>query len=152
MGCPLRLQGIFPTQGSNARLLPLLHWHAGSSSLVLPGKPRDGRDKGSVPGLGRSPGGGHGNPLQCSCLENRMDRGAWWAMVHRATKSRTQPKGLSIHCLLSLRAMYVGVSLFCGSVAQPFHRCCAFRYMERRSLFILLLMTFGSFPVGGDYK
>ena len=47
---------------------------------------------GSVPGLGRSPGGGHGNPLQCSCLENPMDRGAWWAMVHRVAKSRTRLK------------------------------------------------------------
>ena len=39
-------------------------------------------DLGSVPGLGRSPGGGHGNPLQYSCLENLLDRGAWWATVH----------------------------------------------------------------------
>ena len=47
------------------------------------------RDAGSVPGLGRSPGGGHGNPLQFSCLENSMDRGAWQATVHRVTKSGT---------------------------------------------------------------
>ena len=47
------------------------------------------RDTGSIPGLGRSPGGGHGNPLQYSCLENPMDRGAWWAMVHRVEKNRT---------------------------------------------------------------
>ena len=46
-------------------------------------------DAGSIPGSGRSPGGGHGNPLQCSCLENPMDRGAWWATVYRAAKSRT---------------------------------------------------------------
>ena len=39
-------------------------------------------DPGSVPGSGRSPGEGHGNPLQYSCLENPMDRGAWWAIVH----------------------------------------------------------------------
>ena len=43
----------------------------------------DVRDRGSIPGLGRSPGGGHGNPLQYSCLENPMDRGAWLAMVLR---------------------------------------------------------------------
>ena len=43
----------------------------------------------SVPGLGRSPGGGHGNPLQYSGLENLMDRGAWRAIVHGVTKSRT---------------------------------------------------------------
>ena len=39
-------------------------------------------DPGSIPGLGRCPGEGNGNPLQCSCLENLMDRGAWWATVH----------------------------------------------------------------------
>ena len=46
----------------------------------------DIRDAILIPGLGRSPGGGHGNPLQCSCLENPMDRGAWWAAVHRVTQ------------------------------------------------------------------
>ena len=48
----------------------------------------DIRDAGSIPGSGRSPGGGHGNPLQYSCLENPMDRGAWWARVHRVTQSQ----------------------------------------------------------------
>ena len=42
---------------------------------------------GSIPGLGRSPGEGHGNPLQYSCLENPMDRRGWWAMVHTVTKT-----------------------------------------------------------------
>ena len=46
-------------------------------------------DLGLIPGLGRSPGGGHGNPLQYSCLENSMDRGAWRATVHGVAKSRT---------------------------------------------------------------
>ena len=46
-------------------------------------------DLGSIPGLGRSPGEGNGNPLQYSCLENPMDGGAWWATVHRVAKSRT---------------------------------------------------------------
>ena len=49
----------------------------------------DGRDVGSIPGLGRSSGGGHGNPLQYSCLENSMDRGAWQATVHGVAKNRT---------------------------------------------------------------
>ena len=44
---------------------------------------------GSIPGSGRSPGGGHGDPLQCSCLENPMDRGAWWATVHGVANSQT---------------------------------------------------------------
>ena len=47
------------------------------------------RDFGSIPGSGRSPGEGNGNPLQYSCLENSMDRGAWWATVHRLAKSQT---------------------------------------------------------------
>ena len=53
----------------------------------LPANAGDIRDTGLVPGLGRSPGGEHGNPLQYSCLENPMDRGAWWATVHRVAKS-----------------------------------------------------------------
>ena len=56
----------------------------------LPANAGDVRDSGSVLGLGRSPGGGHGNPLQCSSLENPMDRGAWWATVHGVTKGQTQ--------------------------------------------------------------
>ena len=55
------------------------------------------RDVGSIPELGRSPGERHGNPLWYSCLENPMDRGAWWAMVYRVTKSQTQLKRLSMH-------------------------------------------------------
>ena len=47
------------------------------------------RDSGLIPGLGRFPGGGHGNPLQYPCLENPMDRGAWQATVHEVTKSQT---------------------------------------------------------------
>ena len=52
----------------------------------LPANAGDERDLGSVPGLGRSPGGGHGNPLQYSCLENPMDRGAWQATVDGVAK------------------------------------------------------------------
>ena len=47
-------------------------------------------DQGSIPGSGRSPGEGNGNPLQYSCLENSMDRGAWGVTVHGVTKSQTQ--------------------------------------------------------------
>ena len=53
----------------------------------LPASAGDIRDLGSMPGLGKSPGEGNGNPLQCSCLENPMDRGAWWATVHGVTES-----------------------------------------------------------------
>ena len=55
-----------------------------------PANAGDARDEGSIPGSGRSPGGGNGNPLQYSCLENPMDRGAWWATVHGVSKSQTE--------------------------------------------------------------
>jgi len=48
----------------------------------------DTGDLGLIPGLGRSPGGGHGNPFQYSCLESLMDRGTWWATVHRVASSQ----------------------------------------------------------------
>ena len=54
-----------------------------------PANAGDLRDVGSVPGLGRSPGRGHDTPLQYSYLENLMDRGAWWATIHRVTESDT---------------------------------------------------------------
>ena len=54
------------------------------------------RDIGLIPGLGKSLGGGHGNPLQYSCLENPMDRGAWWAIVHGVRKSWRRLKQLGV--------------------------------------------------------
>ena len=54
-----------------------------------PANAGDIRDTGSTPGLGRSPGGGHGNPLQYSCLENPVDIGAWWATVQGHKESDT---------------------------------------------------------------
>ena len=64
---------------------------------ILPANAGDIRDIGSIPGLGRSPRGGHGNPPQYSCMENPMDRGAWRAAVHRVTQSPTRLKRLSTH-------------------------------------------------------
>jgi len=63
----------------------------------LPASAKDMRDEDSVPRLGRSPGGRHGNPLQYSCLENLMDRGAQQVVVHRVAQSQTRLKQLSIH-------------------------------------------------------
>ena len=76
-------RGLSPRACSKYNLVALVVRNA-------PAKVGDVRDEGSVSGLGRSPGRGHGNPLQYSWLENPMDTGALWAAVHRVPKSRTQ--------------------------------------------------------------
>ena len=73
-----------------------------------PANAGDLRDVGLIPRSGRSPGEGHGNSVQCSCLENPIDRGAWWATVYGVAKSQTRLKWLSMHthtfrCLCLLR-------------------------------------------------
>jgi len=73
-----------------------------------PANAEDIRGVGLIPELGRSAGGGHGNPLQYSYLENPIDRGAWWATVHKFTQSQTQLKQLSI---LTHRHTYYQVAL-----------------------------------------
>ena len=73
---------------------------------------------GSIPGSGRFPGGGNGNPLLYSCLENPMDREAWWAIVHGVAKSQT---GISTHtcksslekCLFEFLAYFSVASFYC---------------------------------------
>ena len=69
----------------------LLHldFPGGSAVKNLPASVGDTGDTGSILGLGRFPGGGNGNPIQYSCLENPMDRGAWQATVHAVAKSQT---------------------------------------------------------------
>ena len=98
----------------------------------LPASAGDIRDTSSTSGSGRSFGGGLGNPLQYSCLENPMDRGAWWAAVHTEAHSRTRLKRLSTHRhtqvpgkhpvlgLWGPHILFVGV--FYSSVYLP-HRC-----------------------------
>ena len=66
----------------------------------LPANAGDLRDSGSIPGLGRSPGGWYGNPLQYSCLENLKDRGTWWAIVPRVTNSQTRLKRLDTNMII----------------------------------------------------
>ena len=86
-----------------------LWWQRWASQVALvaknpPASAGDIRDARSIPGSGRPPGGGHGNPLQSSCLENPMDRGGWWATFHRVAKSQTRLKRPSMHaCILSLQ-------------------------------------------------
>ena len=110
VGCHFLLQGIFPTQGSNLSLLHLLHWQVDSLPLshlksrhlflvsgfpggsVIKNLPARVGDMGSIPGSGRSPEEENDNPLQYSCLENGMDRGAWRATAHGVTKESDMTK------------------------------------------------------------
>ena len=91
-------QRVGPNLGT--KLLPLLE--ASQMALVVKNPPAnagDIRDVGWIPGLGKYPGEGHGNPLQYSCLENPMDRGTWWAAVYRAAQSQTPLKQFSMHTI-----------------------------------------------------
>ena len=79
----------------------LHRWISGNESNtgVTPANTGVTGETGSIPGLGRSPGGRKGNPLQYSCLENSMDRGAWQATVHGVTKSQIELMGMH-ECIL----------------------------------------------------
>ena len=72
----------------------LPRWLSGKDSTCNAGATGDA---GLIPGLGRSPGGGHGNPLQYPCLENPVNKRAWWATVQRLSKSWTQLMQLSMY-------------------------------------------------------
>ena len=90
------------TQNFDKQNTELILWPSPTSwtsqvVLVVKNPPANAGDVGSIPWSGRCPGGGHGNPLLYSCLENPMNRGAWWAIVHWVKKSQTQLKWLSTH-------------------------------------------------------
>ena len=76
------------------QMLGLPSWLSGKESVCIAG---DTGNMGLISGLGRSPGKGNGHPLQYSCLENPMDRGAWQATVHGVAKSQTQTSCTSTH-------------------------------------------------------
>ena len=102
-----------------------LWWQRWASQVALvaknpPASAGDIRDAGSIPGSGRPPGGGHGNPLQSSCLENPMDRGGWWATFHRVAKSQTRLKRPSMHASCLCRADRTVISAL---ISQPHWAC-----------------------------
>ena len=74
----------------------------GAAVKNMPANAGAARDADLIPELGRFPGGGHGNPFQYSCLENPMDRGAWWATGRRVPKGWTRLKQLSMHAHMQL--------------------------------------------------
>ena len=85
-------------------------------------------DTGLIPGLGRSLGEGNGNPLQYSCLENPMDRGAWWATVHRVAKSQTQLSDFTFTFTFSFVLYKFCVSKF----VKNFFLCYSCQQAEKR--------------------
>ena len=123
-----------PAQHLGNTDLPKTRW--GLSQVALPASAGDARDAGSIPGSGRALREGNGNPLQHSCLENSMDRRAWWATIRGIGKSQTQ---LSTHaCADKIKWLNQGHSRHFGGRAQ----------MERESSdFVLLSSTLGQVGV-----
>ena len=97
----------------------LLGFPGGTVVKNLPANAGDARDVGSIPGSGRSPGGGNGNPLQYSCLGNPIDRGAWRATVPGVTKSQTRLSDWTTIILVNLKKKHTGTSLLGEIVGRP---------------------------------
>ena len=96
--------------GTQNEVLGLPRWLSGKELACQCG---DARDADSIPGSGRSPRERNGNPLQHSCLGNLMDRGAWWATVHRVTKDldtqqlKSNSKGFIPHCMPLIQDLHI---------------------------------------------
>ena len=115
-------------------IYPFLCPWTGASQVALvvknpPANAGDIRDESSIPRSRRSSGGGHSNPLKCSCLENPMDREAWWATVHEVAKSWTRLKQLSSTHILSMDTGFTGVQI--SLRVSVFH---SFRCMSRNGI------------------
>ena len=95
----------------------------------------------SIHGSGRSPGGGNGNPLQYSCLENPMERGTWWATVHGVTKSRTWLKRLGVHALQSQACTLPLLTFYFFCAWLGFLSCFGFSHQIQCALFEGFLVT-----------
>ena len=98
-------------------------WLSGKESACNAGATGD---PGVIPGLGRSPGGGHGNPFRFSCLENLMGRGTWWAAVHRVAKSWAWLKWLSMHARTHIYAWYHHWGTLGQKYMIPLYHLCNF--------------------------
>ena len=85
-------------------MVSLLYLWGFPGGSVVKNSPVSAGDVDSIPGLGRSPGGGNGNPLQYSCLDNLMDRGAWWATVHGVAKSWMKIESMCAHVRMCMCA------------------------------------------------
>ena len=106
----------------------LILFHASHVAQSVKNLPCNAEDVCSIPGLGRSPGGGHSTPLQDSCLVNPMDREAWWAPVRRVTESWTLLKWFSIYARLftigpNFSRLFSAIHI-CIAQASVFPRIC----------------------------
>ena len=149
--CHALFQRIFSTQELNPGLQHygwILYYlsHQGRASQVAlvvknpPANAEAARDTGSISSSGRSPGEGHGNPLQYSCLEYLMERGTWWATVHRVTRSRTQLKRLGMHT--HTETQYTG---FCWAISRQK------RHQHNKNRFVSLPLCVHAFQDSGVY-
>ena len=149
--------------GQRSQLLRPWRWEVGLGELsrpsgACPGS-SDGKastynagDPGSIPGSGRFPGEGNSNPLQYSCLENPMDQGAWWAIIHGVAKSRTRLSDFCVCVCVSVRGLresktyslsYLKCRLTCFPCRQA-QNLCSIQGDQRPAL--LLLMSAQDFP------
>ena len=97
---------LFKWYLTNRHFLLEISWDYGRDGASQMANAGDIKDTDLIPGLEKSPGGGHGNPLQYSCLENPMDRGAWEATFHGTAKSQTWLRQLNIHATSSIKSIW----------------------------------------------
>ena len=116
---------VYIISTSALKVIKVLSW-ASQAALVVKNSPAnagDIRQVGSIPGSGWSPGGGNGNPLQYSCLENPMDRGAWRATVHGVTQSQTRLRDLACAPSPTLEMTSLVFFVFCFSFVLAREGC-----------------------------
>ena len=117
----------------NSTELGFVRWHFKPPDFPIdsvvkrpPASAGEAGDRSLIPGSGRSPGGGNGNPLQYSCLEHSMERGAWWATIHGVAKSLTKlTLHFTLHTLLCTdlsHGFYFNFCFSCSLVSELQHR------------------------------
>ena len=107
---------------------------SGSSGKESVCQCRRHKDVGLIPGSGRSPGGGHGNPLQYSCLQNHIDKGAWQTIVHGVSKNQTQLNWLSMHAYIYVYYTQDGCNITLVGLKSDKQKCIQNLCIREKSL------------------